>query len=65
MAAGHLDVLDADGGSVAAVHDCEVLFLPLVAQTVGPRREGCRHEVAVCSMNRRGAQKRDDGELYE
>lgn len=36
MAAGHLDVPDADGVSVAAVHDCEVLFLPLVAQTVGP-----------------------------
>jgi hypothetical protein len=36
MAAGHLDVPDLGGGSVAAVHDCEELFLPLVAQTVGP-----------------------------
>jgi hypothetical protein len=36
MAAGHLDVPDLGGGSVAAVHDCEELFLPLVAQIVGP-----------------------------
>jgi len=36
MAAGHLDVPDVGGGSVAAVHDCEELFLPPVAQTVGP-----------------------------
>lgn len=36
MAAGHLDVPDVGGGFVAAVHDSEELFLPFVAQTVGP-----------------------------
>lgn len=35
MAAAHLDVPDVGGGSVADVHDCEELFLSLVAQAVG------------------------------